>query len=87
MRSKVFQRILDEYKKLPWYKKLKITLIVEWHTLKCMGVWNYLFFKPKNIRRKKDIDDKDEFMVCPECGDESDDGSKCTVCEIGFDRF
>lgn len=33
------------------------------------------------------IDENDEFMVCPECGDESDDGSKCTICEIGFDRF
>jgi hypothetical protein len=42
MRSKVFQRVLDNMKKDPWYIKLHRWVVVELHDIKCMGIVKYI---------------------------------------------
>ena len=45
MRSKVFQRILDDMDKDPWWVKLKRRFFVEYYVIKCLGLIKY--FKNK----------------------------------------
>ena len=42
MRSEVFQRVLDNMKKDPWYIKLHRWVMVELHDIKCMGIVKYI---------------------------------------------
>jgi hypothetical protein len=41
MRSKVFQRILDDIDKDPWWVKLKRWFVVEYYVIKCLGLIKY----------------------------------------------
>ena len=45
MRSKVFQRVLDNMKKDPWYIKLHRWVVVELYDIKCMGIVKYIKHK------------------------------------------
>ena len=45
MRSKVFQRVLDNMKKDPWLVKLKRWFKVELHVIKCLGIVKYIKHK------------------------------------------
>ncbi len=45
MRSKVFQRILDDMDKDPWWVKLKRWFVVELHIIKCLGIVKYIKHK------------------------------------------
>lgn len=49
MRSKTFQRILDEMKKDPWWVKLKRWFVVECYVIKCLGIIKYLTIKIKKL--------------------------------------
>lgn len=79
MRSKVFQKVLDSIDKLPWHKRLLLNLKLEWYAFKC----RWRFKQPEQIYA---LDENDEFIVCPDCGDNSDDGSRCIGCQLGQDR-
>ena len=46
MRSKVFQRILHDMDKDPWWVKLKRWFVVEYYVIKCLGLIKYF----KNIK-------------------------------------
>ena len=48
MRSKVFQRVLDNMKKDPWYIKLHRWVVVELHDIKCMGIVKYIKHKKQS---------------------------------------
>jgi hypothetical protein len=41
MRSKVFQRILDDMDKDPWWVKLKRWFVVEYYVIKRLGLIKY----------------------------------------------
>lgn len=41
MRSKVFQRILNDMDKDPWWVKLKRWFVVEYYVIKCLGLIKY----------------------------------------------
>ena len=48
MRSKVFQRVLDNMKKDPWLVKLKRWFKVELHVIKCLGILKYIKHKTQS---------------------------------------
>jgi hypothetical protein len=45
MRSKVFQRILDEIESKPWWYRFRLNLKVEWLTFKSLGFMKYFKLK------------------------------------------
>lgn len=49
MRNPVFQKVLDDAAKSPWYVKLKRYVRIEIHCVKCLGIKRYLRLKLKKL--------------------------------------
>ena len=42
MKSKIAERIINNYKTKPWYYKFRIWIRIEFNIIKCLGIVNYL---------------------------------------------
>jgi hypothetical protein len=45
MRSKVLQRVLDDFDSKSWWYKLRVKIKIELYSIKCLGLSKYLKIK------------------------------------------